>query len=180
MWSKPAGPGGAGRCVTAGVSIPPGCGGCGSCFISAEAERRDRQQPELQRESVNPAYAKLQPEPADKQGCGWASPAAAPGSSRARGNAWPRGDAQPHSDAQPRSDAQHGDEDARPRSDAQPHGDALSLTVTLSLRVMSDTQRRPGFCSTRRRELSGMGYGVRALHCPQCCGLRLVGRWMQP
>jgi len=23
MWSKPAGPGGAGRCVTAGVSIPP-------------------------------------------------------------------------------------------------------------------------------------------------------------
>lgn len=147
---------------------PPGCGGCGSCFISAEAERRDRQQPELQRESVNPAYAKLQPEPADKQGCGWASPAAAPGSSRARGNAWPRGD------------AQHGDEDARPRSDAQPHGDALSLTVTLSLRVMSDTQGRPGFCSTHRRELSGMGYGVRALHSLQCCGLRIVGSWMQP
>lgn len=31
-------------------------------YLRRGRERRDRQQPELQRESVNPAYAKLQPE----------------------------------------------------------------------------------------------------------------------
>lgn len=77
----------------AGASVLPRAGAAGSCVISAEAGTRGRQQAELQRERVNPEYAKLQAAPqinGDVAGPPLPAPPAASAPGR---SARPRGDA---------------------------------------------------------------------------------------
>lgn len=136
MWTKPAGPGGQGGVRQAVSASPQGAEAAGAALSPPRQREEGPAAARASKGICKSGVCKTPAGAADKQGCGWASSATASGSARPRGNAWPRGD------AQHRADAQHW-------ADAQPHSDALSH------RVMPDTQCRPNFCSTHRRELSG-------------------------